>query len=186
MSSTGSVGGRERLRLFCALRLPRSVLDQLGSWQSEHLANGRLVRTEDLHITLAFLGSRPRSELPTITAELRAAAEKAKRPTFSVWKYHETTRVGMLILRDEPHGARLANDLQQRFETLGIASREHRRWKAHISVIRFRERPRLDPPLPDLGKFRPSDAAVYMSVLRPAGAQYEVLESVPLRRRLIG
>ena len=44
--------------------------------------------------------------------------------------------------------------------------------------LRFEERPRLEPPLPELGEVCPSDAAVYSSVLRPGGAQYEVLESV--------
>jgi hypothetical protein len=47
-------------------------------------------------------------------------------------------------------------------------------------VLRFRERPRLRPSLPDLGRFSPSDAAVYLSRLRPTGAQYEVVESVAL------
>jgi hypothetical protein len=34
--------------------------------------------------------------------------------------------------------------------------------------------------VPDLGTFEPSDAAVYMSSLRPSGAQYEVLKHVAL------
>ncbi len=181
MTSAGNVEESERLRLFCALRLHDAVIERLEPWQHEHLSGGRLVRPEDLHITLAFLGSRPRSELPAITAELQEAAKRAKRPTFSVVRYHETFRVGMLVLSEgNRDGAALAYDLQGRLETLGVFRREHRPWKAHITVIRFRERPRLDPPLPDLGTIRPSDAAVYMSDLRPTGAQYEVLESVPL------
>ncbi len=193
MTSAGNVEESERLRLFCALRLHDAVIERLEPWQHEHLSGGRLVRPEDLHITLAFLGSRPRSELPAITTQLREAAKRAKRPRLSVWRYHETSRVGMLVLQEgnlvlregNPDAAFLAADLQQRLETLGVFRREHRPWKAHITVIRFRERPRLDPPLPDLGTVRPSDAAVYMSILRPTGAQYEVLESVPLGRRLI-
>lgn len=182
MTTRGSVSGDERVRLFCAVRLPEPVVARLEPWQRENLSGGRLVRPEDLHITLAFLGSRPRTELPTITDELRAAAKKAERPMFTVRRYHETPRVGMLILDEQhlSHGSALAYDLQQRLEALGVPLRERRPWKAHITVMRFRERPRLDPPLPVLGTFEPSDAGVYMSVLRPTGAQYEVLESVPL------
>src|SRR5215211_4532760 len=55
-----------------------------------------------------------------------------------------------------------------------------RAWLPHVTVLRFRERPRLRPELPDLGEVSPSEAAVYSSVLRPTGAQYEILESVPL------
>jgi hypothetical protein len=47
-------------------------------------------------------------------------------------------------------------------------------------VARFRERPRLTPAVPDLGSFSPSEVALYHSVLRPAGAQYEILVSVAL------
>ena len=39
---------------------------------------------------------------------------------------------------------------------------------------------RLSPQLPDLGAVNPSEAALYHSLLRPTGAQYEVLESVSL------
>ena len=59
---------------------------------------------------------------------------------------------------------------------------ERRAWLPHLTVIRFRERPGLKPSLPKLGPFVTSEAAVYMSVLRPAGAQYSVLESVGVGR----
>ncbi len=87
----------------------------------------------------------------------------------------------MVVLEDETgEGEPLAEILFDRLERLGVYEREQRPWLPHVTVLRFRSRPRLDPPVPDLGQFRPSDAAVYMSALRPTGAQYEVLESVPL------
>src|SRR5262249_276262 len=55
-----------------------------------------------------------------------------------------------------------------------------RRWPARVAVLRFRARPRLGPPLPDLGRVVTSEAAAYLSVLRPTGAEYVVLESVRL------
>jgi 2'-5' RNA ligase len=87
----------------------------------------------------------------------------------------------MLVLDDEGGRAtRIAEDLQERLEGIGVYRRERRPWLPHITVVRFRERPRLRPPVPDLGAFGPSDAAVYHSALRPDGAQYTVLESVAL------
>ena len=56
---------------------------------------------------------------------------------------------------------------------------ERREWLPHITVVRFRRPPRLQPSLPEL-EVVTSEAAVYMSVLRPSGAQYEVLQSVAL------
>lgn len=181
MSSTGSVGSRERLRLFCALRLPDSALDGLESWQAEHLRAGRVVPREHLHVTLAFLGSRLATELTAVTAALGEAAAKAGEIVFSTARYRETRSVGMVVLEDEAgEGALVAEALFGRLECLGVYKREGRPWLPHVTVLRFRSPPGLDPPVPDLGQFRPSDAAVYMSALRPTGAQYRVLESVPL------
>ena len=98
--------------------------------------------------------------------------------------YRETRSVGMLVFDDEGgRAAALAVDLQTRLEALGIYERERRRWLPHVTVLRFRERPRLRPALPELEPFVPSDAAAYLSRLRPGGAQYEVLESVPVGGR---
>ena len=74
----------------------------------------------------------------------------------------------------------LARDLHERLRRLGAYEPEQRRWLAHVTVLRFRVAPRLSPPLPELGPFSPSDAALYHSVLRSTGAQYEVLEAFAL------
>jgi RNA 2',3'-cyclic 3'-phosphodiesterase len=181
VSSAGSVGGSERLRLFCALRLPDAGLDRLERWQSEQLRDGRVVPREHLHVTLAFLGSTPSTELAAVAGALGEAAAQAGEIVFSAARYRETRSVGMVVLEDETgEGARVAEALFDRLERLGVYEREGRPWLPHVTVLRFRSRPRLDPPVPDLEQFRPSDAAVYMSALRPTGAQYRVLESVPL------
>ena len=73
MSSPGSVAGDERLRLFLALQLPDAVVETLADWQQRELA-GRIVPPANLHVTLAFLGSRPARELESICAVLGEAA----------------------------------------------------------------------------------------------------------------
>ena len=74
----------------------------------------------------------------------------------------------------------VADRLQERLEELGVYRREARPWLPHLTVLRFRERPLLAPPLPDVGEVAPSDAAVFISRLRPGGAVYEALETVAL------
>jgi RNA 2',3'-cyclic 3'-phosphodiesterase len=180
MTPTATVEGRERLRLFCALRLSDSTLDELERWQAEHL-RGRIVPRASLHVTLAFLGSRSAGEVDAVAAALREAAAQARPPVFRPIRYRETRSVGMVVVDDEDERAtRLAEDLHERLEALGVYRREARTWLPHVTVVRFRERPRLRLPLPDLGAFGPSDAAVYHSALRPDGAQYTVLDSVAL------
>jgi RNA 2',3'-cyclic 3'-phosphodiesterase len=181
VTSADSVTGDERLRLFCGLRLPDDVLDRIGAWQTEHLHDGRIVPREHLHVTLAFLGGRPAAELPAVAAALEAAARDAEEIVFTARRYRETRSVGMLVLDDPTgEGGLLAGRLFDGLEALGVYERERRAWLPHVTVLRFRSPPRLAPPVPDLGAFSPSDAAVYHSRLRPSGAQYAVLETAVL------
>jgi 2'-5' RNA ligase len=185
MTSAGSVGGDERLRLFLALELPPATLDDLIAWGSANLSGGRIVAREHLHVTLAFLGHRPAGELQSIVGVLRdAAAEWAAQPgeiRLTPIRYRETRGVGMLVLEDDRGQATLlAGDVQERLERLGVYRREGRPWLPHLTVARWRERPRLRLEPPAVGTFVPSDAAAYLSRLHPGGARYEVLESVAL------
>ena len=180
MNPPASVEGGERLRLFCALRLPEQVLDTLVEWGGAHLRE-RVVSRPNLHVTLAFLGHRPSDELDAIVGATREAAAAAGPIRLEPVRYRETRSVGMLVLADEGGAAAgLAEDLHGRLQELGVYEREQRPWLPHLTVVRFRQRPRLDPPLPELEPFSPSDAAVYLSRLRRSGAQYEVVESFVL------
>jgi 2'-5' RNA ligase len=177
------VNTNERLRLFCALRLPPEAIDRLAAWQARlRLPPGtRHVSPENLHVTLAFLGASPRARVGDVSEALRAAAGAVAPPSLAAVRYRETRSVGMVVLEDEGGRAiMLAEDLANRLERLGLYRPEKRPWLPHVTVVRFRERPRLSPGVPDLGRVVPSEATVTMSVLRPTGAQYADIESVAL------
>jgi RNA 2',3'-cyclic 3'-phosphodiesterase len=176
------VAGDERIRLFCALLLPAAAVDELAAWQTRHLSGDvRAVERDNLHVTLAFLGSRPAGEVPAVAGALRAAAGSAAPIALQPRSYRETRSVGMIVCGDAGGAAAaLAGEVSERLERLGVYRRESRPWLPHVTVARFRERPGLQPSTDGLGPMSPSDAAVYSSVLRPAGAQYVVLERVPL------
>jgi 2'-5' RNA ligase len=174
-----TVESDERIRLFVALEVPDDVVVELVRWGKRHLARGRPV--ESFHITLAFLGAQPRSAVAAITAILSREAAATKRFVLEPLRYRETRAVGMLVLAD-PSGraTSLANRVQRDFESLGVYERERRPWLPHVTVLRFRERPRLVPPLPEIEPFAPSGAAALLSRLHSSGARYEVLESCSL------
>ncbi len=187
MTSPASVEGDERLRLFLALRLPSDVVSALVGWQERELrpalrsGHPRLVPAGNLHVTLAFLGSRPRRDLAAIVSVLRDRAATAGAIALEPDGYRETRSVAMLTFRDRSGAAvALAGRVQEELEALGVYRREGRPWLPHVTVLRFRERPRLSPPLPELGAVAPSDAAAFLSRLHPSGARYEVLESFAL------
>ena len=172
MTEAATVERDEKLRLFLALELPAATVDSLATWGRRHLA-----------VTLAFLGARPRSELDGILGALSDAAAATRPFLLAPARYRETRSVGMLVL-DDPSGeaTRLAERLQLRLEELGCYRREARPWLPHVTVLRFRERPRLAPPLPKIEPFAPSGVAAFLSRLHPSGARYEILE----RRTLEG
>lgn len=187
MTLPASVEGSERLRLFCALRLPHETAERLAAWQREAFTGVPEVRplaAEHLHVTLAFLGHRPAAELEGILGALRDAAARAEPPLLSLHGYRETRSVGMLTFDDAGgRAAALATDLHGRLAALGVYEPERRKWLPHVTVLRFRKRPGLRPVLPDLEPVLPSDAAAFLSRLRPGGAQYEVLESMAVGGR---
>jgi 2'-5' RNA ligase len=171
----------ERLRLFCALCLPDETVERLVAWGPHALRGGRPVTPGNLHVTLAFLGATPNAQLRAVADCLRAAAAGVPRPQLHVRGYRETRSVGMLTFDDEGgRAATLAERLHGRLEDLGLYRREARPWLPHVTVLRFRERPRLQPQLPELGDVVPSEAAVFISRLRPGGAEYESVETVAL------
>jgi 2'-5' RNA ligase len=174
-----SVGRDERLRLFLAIRLPEHAVGALAGWQAREL-RGRIVPRENLHVTLAFLGSRPAGELPAILGVLERAAADSAPLRLDVTGYRETRSVGMLTLADEAGAAAtLAERLHGELERIGVYRREARPWLPHVTVLRFRERPRLRPEPPALG-WVSSDAAAFLSRLHPSGARYEVHDSFRL------
>ena len=182
MNRGASVEGNDPVRLFCALTLPDRALDAIVEWQSG-LPRGdfRAVPRENLHLTLAFLGARPAGEAIAVLEALRAAAAEAFELRLSLRGYRETRSVGMVVFDDEGGAATaLATDLHGRLQRLGVYEPERRRWLPHLTVVRFRERPRLTPAMPALGAVGPSGAAVFISRLRPTGAQYVVVGEIGL------
>jgi 2'-5' RNA ligase len=170
------------MRLFCALTLPEDAVDRVVEWQRRLPAGGfRLVPRDNLHLTLAFLGSRPAGDVGSVRGALESSASAAAPIVLRPRRYRETRSVGMVVFDDEDGaGAALAADLHERLRRLGVYEPERRPWLPHLTVVRFREPPGLDPEPPELGAVSPSEAAVYHSVLRPAGAQYVALHAVAL------
>jgi 2'-5' RNA ligase len=179
VNERATVATDDPIRLFLALELPDDVVADLAQWGRLRLERGR--RVDSFHVTLAFLGSQPRATVAPIVELLRLETAAAEPFSLEVAGYRETRSVGMLVLDDPSGGAqRLAGRVHQGLERLGVYERESRPWLPHITVLRFRERPRLDPPLPTIGTFVPSGAAALLSRLHPSGARYEVLGSCSL------
>jgi hypothetical protein len=164
MTSGASVGSDERLRLFLALRLPGEWLDAVAAWQAAPFAGRRV-----------FLGSRPAGEARAIVDRLETAAAAAAPVRLRPDRYRETRVAAMLTFEDlGGAGGALAD---------ALGRDEERPWLPHVTVARYRERPKLREEFPATLRTHvlvPSDAAAYLSKLRPSGAEYDVLASFAL------
>src|SRR4051794_2708434 len=179
----------ERLRLFCALQLPGEAVDDLAAWQAANLSRGnpgvgRIVPPGNLHVTLAFLGSRPAGEVPAIMGALRAASAEAGPIELRPVRYRETRSVGVIVLEDVTGGgAAPAGDLRAGLGRLGVYRAERRPWLSHVTVLRFKERAGLTPEVTNIRSIHVVRSALYRSLLGPGGATYDALETAALGGR---
>lgn len=180
----------ERARLFVALELPPDARDALDRWRTSALSglSGlRLVRPEDFHATLCFLGSRPAGEIEQIGAACGVlAGEPPVESAFAepVWLPRRRPRVLAVPLEDaEGALARVQATLSAALVAGGWYAPESRPFLAHVTVARVAGGGRFRAPaLPALpaAAVPCSRVTLYRSRLHPAGARYEPLTMVEL------
>jgi 2'-5' RNA ligase len=185
-----SGAGDERARLFVALELPDAARAALGEWRESALSDVpglRLVGSDDLHVTLCFLGSRPTREIDEIAAACGVlAGEPSVEATFGepVWLPRRRPRVVAVTLEDETGAlARLQATLAGALVAGGWYAPESRPFLAHVTVARVARDARVRAPaLPSApaGSIRCSRVTLYQSRLSPAGAHYDPLAVVEL------
>jgi 2'-5' RNA ligase len=194
MSPEPATGG-ERARLFFALDLPDALRATIADWQRRvEVPALRPVAAEALHVTLAFLGSRPVAESDVLAAALEGLGEEAVDGVVDpepVPLPRRRPRLWALEVRSE--GAeRLQAALAGRLAALALPGYEPetRPFWPHLTVFRLRgRRPsgapnELSHPLPggDGHAFGFVRAALYRSRPRPEGSTYSRLAAIELPR----
>ena len=170
-------------RAFIALRLDQEFKDRISETtrRLQERVNGvRWVSTENLHLTLRFLGASSRESLDGLEPALGAAA--AGCPACEA----EVSGLGMFPERGSPRvlwlGVALPETvfrLQEACEAAAVAAGfppESRPFRSHLTLGRFREaaaRPTL--PSMALGLARLDTLVLFKSDLRRQGAVYTPL-----------
>ena len=178
--------GPKPLRLFVALDLPEDVRDALaalGAAADQEV--WRPVAPEALHVTLAFLGSRPPEDVEAIAPIVHAEHTAPHLALGDVLLLPPRRARVLTVTLADPTGA-LA-DLQARIATaltdLGLYTPEKRPFRPHVTVARLRPRarpPRTAPLHVDARQFSAASVTLYASRLHPSGARYEALARTPL------
>jgi 2'-5' RNA ligase len=185
--------GPPRARLFVALELPSAARAALVDWQGRALsgrAELRAVAPEALHVTLAFLGSRPEDEIGAIAASVSGAVAGLPAARLEPLGVKPIPRRGprlfALDLSDEGGRAGAVQAaVSDALVAEGVYSPEKRPFWPHVTVARVRRGSREVAPVHELPSVEPFDASevvLYRSHLSPRGARYEALARAALAR----
>ncbi len=176
------------LRLFVALELPDPIREALAAvGAAADREAWRAVAAASLHLTLAFLGSRPPGDVAAIARVLDAeAASPAPRLQLGGVLLLPPRRPRVLTVTLEDLDGTLAA-LQARvsagLEAAGVYTPEKRAFRAHITVARLRPRVELQPtgpPMFEQPRFTADRLTLFQSQLHPKGARYTAVTGAML------
>lgn len=165
----------ESLRLFFALWPDDEVRKQLGKIQREAALQhrGKVVKVDNLHITLAFLGNVPTTDLPC----LEKMAERIRFTPFTLQLDHlgvfTRARVLWLSASGVPDALQgLASEVNEGVEACGFDV-DKRPFKAHLTLMRKVKYLRDFPIKPIT--WQVNSFCLVQSHTWPEGVQYEVI-----------
>jgi len=178
----------DSLRLFVALEFPTAARDALIAFRDAAAdpAVWRPVAPEAMHLTLAFLGRRPATDVATISAVLSAISPRAPRLALSGALLLPPRGARVLCASlDDPDGtlATLQARVSDGLQAAGVYTPEKRPFRAHATVARLRPRaraPRSVDAAPEPLEFSGQALTLFVSRLHPSGARYEPLTRLNL------
>lgn len=174
----------EVARLFFGLPLPDEARAALGAWQAAQASQRHWTRPEGLHLTLAFLGMRPRARLSALTPMGEAVAGRhlafrLRTTDLGGFPGPEAARVLWLGLTPSAALEALTTDLRTTLDQAGEAF-DAKPFRPHLTLARLR------PPRPVPAFLAPPPLNLVMDQLAlfesgPQGC-YTPLQAWPLRR----
>jgi len=165
----------DTLRLFFALwpdDATRAALNQTGKWLHQHW-DGRLMRADTLHLTLAFLGRTPVDQLDTLTTSVDAIEADAFELTLDQPGHWQHNRVGWLgPTQPPPQLGELVSALNAAIQQSGITfdARPH---VPHVTLLR--NTPGGEVPACKPVHWPISDFVLVSSRTEADGAYYDVI-----------
>jgi len=174
------LGEETTQRLFFALWPDDAVRKALEALALHRAGDqGKRTRTENLHITLAFLGSvdgRRRGCLEEAADELQGRSFTLSMDTLGWWPRPQVLWVGPT---DIPAALlNLVSDLKLACQRCGFEP-ERRPYQAHLTLARKVRRARLPDSIEPI-QWPISSFALVESKTLPTGAEYSVLRTWPL------
>ncbi|MEK7612220.1 MAG: RNA 2',3'-cyclic phosphodiesterase [Patescibacteria group bacterium] len=185
----------DKLRLFAAIPIPddivKRIFKELESVERNISFPIRFIRTEDMHITLTFLGEQKKDVIASITNALLHTAERFDSPriTFTDITYGPKNRgehvytPRMIWLNGSVETSDALGKIKEDFEDQlldeGLRfTREYRKFTCHVTLARFQAEHKIDSSelnIPFNVAFDASEIQLVQSRLKKSGSEYETL-----------
>lgn len=176
------------MRLFVGIPLPADVRERLGGLCAG-LARARWVATENMHVTLRFIGDVDRAggdDVHAALASLEAPAFALRLAGIGCFESRRRVRTIWAGIEKSPSLNHLAEKVESAIVRAGFEP-EGRKFKGHVTLARLR-----NVPLAGIGDYLESNStfaadpfsvesfALFRSHLGKDGPVYELLADYPL------
>lgn len=166
------------MRLFFALWPPRETAQALAAWANEvqKQAGGKVTATENIHLTLAFLGESDPDKARAAARVVKARQHELPIDSAKYVRRNEMVWVGPAAMPEA-----LADLVSQLHASLRAQAfvLEDRPFAAHVTLIRKAPAPKSLPPLPKL-HWPANEFVLIRSRTSSKGSSYEPIEVLPL------
>jgi len=181
------------VRAFIAVRVPATPA--IKAWHERLSEAGRAIRpvaSENLHLTLRFLGGTFASLLPNVGQAVTHCVDgigpfDVRLVGLGAFPSVQRPRVLWVGTRDDAPLYTIVQRLEPRLNELGFGS-EDRPWSSHITLARVKARPPSDlreaiqrNDATEFGTLHVRQIDVMLSTRTDAGAMYRVDQSIPLK-----
>jgi 2'-5' RNA ligase len=166
------------VRLFFALWPPRETAQALAAWAGDvqKQTGGKVTATENIHLTLAFLGEADPGKATAAARAVKARRHELPIESAKFVKRNEMLWVGPAAMPDPL--ADLASQLHRSLRAQSFVL-EERPFAAHVTLIRKARPPGSLSPLPRV-KWPVNEFVLIRSRTSAQGSAYEPLELFPL------
>ncbi len=186
----------ETIRAFIGIGLPENIVSFFHEIQDgikEHGFNLKLVKPENIHITLKFLGNIDKGTVKEIGCAMEEAVKGKTRIALTAkgigcFPNAEKPRIVWVGLRKQTQKLKaIQHALDQKLETIGFP-KEKRPFKSHLTIGRIKKKINavaLNAAVETFQKIESEDFYVdriilFQSTLKRSGAVYEELVSKPI------
>jgi len=133
------------IRLFIALEIPEEIISTIFVERDKligYVKNIRWEPKEKLHITLKFLGDTEESKLFDIIEELTRIIKNNRKLTlelnkFGVFRKGNEPKILWVGLKQNNFLTKIVDEIDKSFCNFGY-SKDERRFKPHLTLLRFR------------------------------------------------